>query len=227
MKVAMRVPLPLPSLVCLITGLRLSRPSVSNANIKFLITGQETPSGFLLQACFHLTQLALGQGTQTQRALRVSAELSWCHADLVWVGSPSLPNVWAPAAAPLKHRHPCSFASVKAPGKRLLGRAELRCEAVSLGCWEGRANNGALEPGKSCRIRWACWSWVRAGKASAGSWCLYWNCLKAFLEGTISGDSAGSLLLVTEEHSREATLGRFCTAGFAFRQGFHCSGGQG
>lgn len=34
MKLAMRVPLPLPSLVCLVTGLNCSMPSVSNANMK-------------------------------------------------------------------------------------------------------------------------------------------------------------------------------------------------
>lgn len=34
MKFAMRVPLPLPSLVCLVTGLSCSMPSVSNANMK-------------------------------------------------------------------------------------------------------------------------------------------------------------------------------------------------
>lgn len=43
-----------------------------------------------------------------------------------------------------------------------------------------------LEAGKSC-----C-SWVRAGKASARLWCLYWSCLKAFLEGSVSGDAAES-----------------------------------
>lgn len=41
---------------------------------------------------------------------------------------------------------------------------------------------------------------MRAGKASAGLLCLYWSYLKAFLEGTISGDSVESLLLMAEEH---------------------------
>lgn len=98
------------------------------------------------------------------------------------------------------NKHPCSFTSVKAPVKPLLERAELRCGSFSPAFWEGRANNRALKPGKSCRIHWACWSRVRAGKASAGLPCLYWSYLKAFLEGTISGDSVESLLLMAEEH---------------------------
>lgn len=179
--------------------------------------------------------LALGQGAQTQHALHMSAELSSgpCRPGFAWVasaGSPLLPLAWAleaVAAVLLKYKYPCSFTSVKAPGKRLLERAELRCGAFSPGFWEGRANNGAPEPGKSCRIRWACWSWVRAGKASARLRCLYWSYLKAFFEGTVSGDSAGSLLLVAEEHGQEAALGCFSTTGFAFHQGFRCSEGRG
>lgn len=58
---------------------------------------------------------------------------------------------------------------------------------------------------------------MRAGKAGTGLRCLYWSYLKAFLEGMVSGDSAGSLLLVAEEHGQEAVLGRFSTVGFAFR----------
>lgn len=163
--------------------------------------------------------LALGPGAQAQCALHVSTELSLglCRPGFGCVastGSLSLPPMWAPevaaAAVLLKYKHPCSFTSVKAPGKRLLESTELRCRAYSSGFWEGRANNGALEPGKSCWIRWACWSWVRAGKASARLWCLYWSYLKAFLKGTISGDSAGSLLLVAEGHGQEAALGWLC-----------------
>lgn len=120
-------------------------------------------------------------------------------------------------------KHPCSFTSVKVPGKPPLERAELRCGSFSPASWEGRANNRALKPGKSCRIHWACWSWVRAGKASAGLTCLYWSYLKAFLEGTISGDSVESLLLMAEEHDREAALGCFSTTHCAF----HCSEGRG
>lgn len=49
---------------------------VRNGSIKFLTTGQEAPSGFLIQACVLLVPLALGLGTQTQHVPQVCAELS-------------------------------------------------------------------------------------------------------------------------------------------------------
>lgn len=236
-KVAMRVSLPLPSLVCFIMGLRRSRPSVSNASIKFFILGQETPSGFLIQPCFLLMPLSLGPGVQTEGALHVSAELSLgpCRPGFGWVasvGSPSLPPVWAvgtggsgSSAAEIQTSlflRLCQSTRKTTAGK---GRAEVRglfsrllggkSKQWSSGAWEELPDTlGLLELG-------AGWESQRRLR------CLYWSYLKAFLEGTASGDSVGSLLLVAEEHGREAALGRFSTTGFAFRQGFHCSEGQG
>jgi len=135
-----------------------------------------------MQACFLLMPLALGQGTSAMLFAHVRrALLGPCSPGAGWVtsaGSPSLPParaleaaLEAAAAVPLRRGHPCSFASVKALGKQPLGRAELGRRAFSPGFWEGRANNGALEPGKSCQSRWACRSWVQAGKASAALPC--------------------------------------------------------